>query len=201
MCLSAPGAAAAGTLWPSSPLASASRPCSSAWDSAIRSPPRIVPISAAIRRASANPPIGSRQPALPRRACPSAHPRAPDPVASHRLHFIRTDPTVLVLALVPLSRPAGHHQPASPALLIPTRRKPSPPAGQAQSTPPGRWNAYPLCIWTRGEDPAPYVTGPCVISKDPETGERNMGTYRLMPQGPRRLGLLLSRGATCTRTS
>ena len=36
------------------------------------------------------------------------------------------------------------------------------------------------------------MTGPCVISKDPETGERNMGTYRLMQQGPRRLGLFLS---------
>jgi UbiD family decarboxylase len=50
----------------------------------------------------------------------------------------------------------------------------------------------PLCIWTRGQDPAPYVTGPCVISKDPETGERNMGTYRLMQKGPRKLGLYLT---------
>lgn len=52
--------------------------------------------------------------------------------------------------------------------------------------------ALPLCIWTRGEDPAPYVTGPCVISVDPETGVRNMGTYRLMQKGPRRLGLFLT---------
>jgi 4-hydroxy-3-polyprenylbenzoate decarboxylase len=50
----------------------------------------------------------------------------------------------------------------------------------------------PLCVWTRGQDPAPYVTGPCVISKDPETGERNMGTYRLMQKGPRTFGLFLS---------
>ena len=35
---------------------------------------------------------------------------------------------------------------------------------------------FPLCIWTRGQDPAPYVTGPCVISVDPETGVRNMGS-------------------------
>jgi len=49
----------------------------------------------------------------------------------------------------------------------------------------------PLCIWTRGQDPAPYFTGPCVISRDPETGERNVGTYRLMLQGPRRVGLYL----------
>ncbi|PWU24510.1 MAG: hypothetical protein C5B48_05990 [Candidatus Rokuibacteriota bacterium] len=50
----------------------------------------------------------------------------------------------------------------------------------------------PLCIWTRGEDPAPYVTGPCVISVDPETGVRNMGTYRLMQKGPRKFGLFLT---------
>jgi len=50
----------------------------------------------------------------------------------------------------------------------------------------------PLCIWTRREDPAPYITGPCVVSKDPETGERNMGTYRMMLKGPRKFGLYLS---------
>jgi len=50
----------------------------------------------------------------------------------------------------------------------------------------------PLCIWTRGRDPAPYVTGPCVISVDPETGVRNMGTYRLMQKGPRKFGLFLT---------
>jgi len=50
----------------------------------------------------------------------------------------------------------------------------------------------PLCRWTRDQDPAPYVTGPCVISQDPETGERNMGTYRLMLKGPRKFGLFLS---------
>jgi UbiD family decarboxylase len=50
----------------------------------------------------------------------------------------------------------------------------------------------PLCLWTRDQDPAPYITGPCVVSKDPETGVRNMGTYRLMLKGPRKLGLYLS---------
>jgi UbiD family decarboxylase len=50
----------------------------------------------------------------------------------------------------------------------------------------------PLCVWTRGQDPAPYVTAPCVVSQDPETGERNMGTYRMMLKGPRRFGLYLS---------
>jgi UbiD family decarboxylase len=50
----------------------------------------------------------------------------------------------------------------------------------------------PLCIWTRGEDPAPYVTAPCVVSCDPDTGERNMGTYRMMQKGPRKFGLYLT---------
>src|SRR5262249_53071388 len=49
--------------------------------------------------------------------------------------------------------------------------------------------ALPLCMWTRDQDPAPYVTGPCVISHDPETGERHMGTYRLMLKGPPTFGL------------
>src|SRR3989441_8126883 len=51
---------------------------------------------------------------------------------------------------------------------------------------------FPLCIWTRGQDPAPYVTGPCVVSVDPETGVRNVGTYRLMQKGPRKFGLFLT---------
>ncbi len=50
----------------------------------------------------------------------------------------------------------------------------------------------PLCMWTRDQDPAPYITGPCVVSKDPETGERNMGTYRMMLKGPRKFGLYLT---------
>jgi UbiD family decarboxylase len=50
----------------------------------------------------------------------------------------------------------------------------------------------PLCLWTRDQDPAPYITGPCVVSKDPETGERNMGTYRMMLKGPRKFGLYLT---------
>ncbi len=50
----------------------------------------------------------------------------------------------------------------------------------------------PLCVWTRGHDPAPYVTAPCIVSRDPETGERNMGTYRLMLKGPRKFGLFLT---------
>ncbi len=53
-------------------------------------------------------------------------------------------------------------------------------------------SVFPLCVWTRGQDPAPYFTGACVVSRDPETGERNVGTYRLMLQGRNRVGFLLA---------
>jgi len=38
---------------------------------------------------------------------------------------------------------------------------------------------FPIPTWNE-KDGAPYITMPCVISKDPETGERNCGIYRLM---------------------
>lgn len=38
---------------------------------------------------------------------------------------------------------------------------------------------FPIPVWNE-KDGGPYVTMPCVISKDPETGERNCGIYRLM---------------------
>src|SRR2546421_7058427 len=47
----------------------------------------------------------------------------------------------------------------------------------------------PLCIWTRVQDPAPYVTAPCVVSKAPATGDRNVRTYRLMQKRPRKYGI------------
>ena len=38
---------------------------------------------------------------------------------------------------------------------------------------------FPIPTWNE-RDSAPYITMPCVISKDPETGVRNCGIYRLM---------------------
>ena len=47
----------------------------------------------------------------------------------------------------------------------------------------------PQVIWTPTQDPGPYITAPLVVTKDPETGRRNVGTYRLQMKGPQRLGL------------
>lgn len=49
----------------------------------------------------------------------------------------------------------------------------------------------PIPISTPGFDPAPYLTSPYVVTKDPETGVRNVGTYRLMLKGPDRTGFFV----------
>ncbi|MBI2853358.1 MAG: UbiD family decarboxylase [Chloroflexi bacterium] len=46
-----------------------------------------------------------------------------------------------------------------------------------------------MLISTPGFDNAPYLTAPCWVSKDPETGTRNMGTYRAMVKSRTRLGI------------
>ena len=50
----------------------------------------------------------------------------------------------------------------------------------------------PQVVWTPSQDPGPYITAPLVITKDPETGRRNVGTYRLQMKGPQRLGLYVA---------
>ena len=47
----------------------------------------------------------------------------------------------------------------------------------------------PVPIWTVGEDPAPFLTAPCDITKDPETGIQNMGTYRIQIKGKNKTGI------------
>src|SRR6266849_7906209 len=49
----------------------------------------------------------------------------------------------------------------------------------------------PVPIWTVGEDPAPFFTTPYVITKDPEAGTRNVGTYRMQIKGPNKTGFLI----------
>ena len=51
---------------------------------------------------------------------------------------------------------------------------------------------FPTPIWTVGEDPDPYQTSALVISRDPETGARNVGTYRVQMKGPHRTGLMIN---------
>lgn len=49
--------------------------------------------------------------------------------------------------------------------------------------------SLPQVVWTPGQDPGPYITAPVIITKDAETGRRNVGTYRLQLKGANRLGL------------
>ena len=53
----------------------------------------------------------------------------------------------------------------------------------------------PVPTWTPGKDVGPYITAGGTVSKDPETGEVNVGIYRLQVKGPRKLGLYPSPGA------
>lgn len=50
--------------------------------------------------------------------------------------------------------------------------------------------SLPLPISTPGFDAAPYMTMTGVISRDPETGVQNMGTYRGHLKSPTRLGMM-----------
>ena len=51
----------------------------------------------------------------------------------------------------------------------------------------------PVPMWTVGEDPAPFFTSPFVITKNPETGVRNIGTYRMQVKGRNKTGFLIGR--------
>ena len=50
----------------------------------------------------------------------------------------------------------------------------------------------PIPISTPGFDSAPYLTATCVISRDPDTGIQNMGTYRASLKAPDRLVVMMS---------
>lgn len=50
---------------------------------------------------------------------------------------------------------------------------------------------FPHPIATPGFDPAPFFTSPYWITEDPETGVRNVGTYRAMVKGPARTGVMV----------
>lgn len=49
----------------------------------------------------------------------------------------------------------------------------------------------PVPTWTPGKDSGPYLTAPLVITKDPDTGFQNMGTYRVQIQTRNRTGILI----------
>jgi UbiD family decarboxylase len=50
------------------------------------------------------------------------------------------------------------------------------------------WGLFPIPTWTVEHDPGPYITAPYVCTKDPETGIRNVGTYRIQTKGKNRGG-------------
>jgi len=61
--------------------------------------------------------------------------------------------------------------------------------GDALRRPDGGLKAFPVPISTPGYDAAPYLTATLCITQDPETGIRNMGTYRAALKATDRLGV------------
>jgi 4-hydroxy-3-polyprenylbenzoate decarboxylase len=56
---------------------------------------------------------------------------------------------------------------------------------------PGRGlESLPIPISTPGFDAAPYLTATCVVTRDPDTGTQNIGTYRGHLKAPTRLGMM-----------
>jgi 4-hydroxy-3-polyprenylbenzoate decarboxylase len=53
----------------------------------------------------------------------------------------------------------------------------------------GGLDEFPIPISTPGLDPSPAMTAPFWITKDPESGIRNVGTYRVLLKSPTRTGL------------
>ncbi len=58
----------------------------------------------------------------------------------------------------------------------------------------GGLEEFPIPISTPGFDNAPYITCGNWVTKDPETGVRNMGVYRAMVKSKTRTGILCSLG-------
>ncbi len=52
----------------------------------------------------------------------------------------------------------------------------------------GALDEFPIPISTPGYDPAPFMTSPFMITKDPDTGIPNVGTYRVHIKSPTRTG-------------
>jgi 4-hydroxy-3-polyprenylbenzoate decarboxylase len=64
--------------------------------------------------------------------------------------------------------------------------------GDALRKPDGGLKALPVPISTPGYDAAPYLTATLCITQDPETGIRNMGTYRAGLKATDRLGVRMA---------
>ncbi len=64
--------------------------------------------------------------------------------------------------------------------------------GDALRQPDGGLKLLPVPISTPGYDAAPYLTATLCITRDPETGVRNMGTYRAGLKATDRLGVRMA---------
>jgi 4-hydroxy-3-polyprenylbenzoate decarboxylase len=64
--------------------------------------------------------------------------------------------------------------------------------GDALRQPDGGLKLLPVPISTPGFDAAPYLTATLCITRDPETGVRNMGTYRAQLKATDRLGVRMA---------
>ncbi len=64
--------------------------------------------------------------------------------------------------------------------------------GDALRAPGGGLAALPVPVSTPGFDAAPYLTATLCITEDPETGVRNMGTYRAGLKAQDRLGVRMA---------
>ena len=60
--------------------------------------------------------------------------------------------------------------------------------GKDLDTPGQALDAFPLPISTPGWDNAPYFSATGFVTKDPDTGVQNLGTYRAQLKAPRRIG-------------
>ena len=58
----------------------------------------------------------------------------------------------------------------------------------------GGVDSFPVTITNPGSDASAYFSAPVWITKDPETGVYNAGTYRVMVKAPDRLGCLMMDG-------
>jgi UbiD family decarboxylase len=61
--------------------------------------------------------------------------------------------------------------------------------GDALRSPGNGVDALPIPISTPGFDNAPYASCSMFVSKDPDTGQQNIGNYRAMVKSPTRMGM------------
>ncbi len=64
--------------------------------------------------------------------------------------------------------------------------------GKEISRPNGGLLKFPVPISNPGFDGGPFLTAPYVVTKDPETGVVNVGTYRCMIKGSNKMGVSVS---------